>query len=622
MSKRKNNKKANKGNQKVKVQDIKNINKEAEEILNKINEESKVENKVEDNKENKPEVKEENTVEIKEEKKPEVKKEAEEKLNQLNKDLQKNKKSNKNNTEWLINKNEDLKISDKIMKISSSMWNLQLMMLDKKYEFELTHKKNKNNVIKVRLRNEAIDLKIKFKETKDVSYKIKQVVNENGSESEKEYNKDYLELDDNIIPLDVILMPVFDFYFTDKKIRKEYIRYTEGNLKVHKDKITLDLNIRKEGYPIDPKGLSIESLKELMDDDEDNILGGSVEYFRRSIIVEEPKEESKESEPKEEEPKDESKESESKEEDETAGINKFERSFKFQPESKKSILKSVEFSVGNLGNITPIAKIEPVKLRDNTIKSISLGSVERFKMLGLSVGDEVIIKYEINNNKIIPYLDIDDTCEISGEHLIEAPTHCPFCGSELVEDPLLRCNNESCSSRVIGKILNDDEMTASDKIVAIIEDCDPELKDKIMDDKVDNKFEIVREAVIKYPKAYNAIKAILTQDNLNYSELKILQIVKETAPKILNPIETSEDKYNNYLSNNEKAIIKMLDTDTTNVGERSIKFVQMVEEAGVDRKDIRSLLVSNDNWYKFIWDYNPYADQVKYMIEHIDECVL
>ena len=80
--------------------------------------------------------------------------------------------------------------------------------------------------------------------------------------------------------------------------------------------------------------------------------------------------------------------------------------------------------------------------------------------------------------------------------------------------------------------------------------------------------------------------------------------------------------FNNYLSNNEKAIIKMLDTDTTNVGERSIKFVQMVEEAGVDRKDIRSLLVSNDNWYKFIWDYNPYADQVKYMIEHIDECVL
>lgn len=135
--------------------------------------------------------------------------------------------------------------------------------------------------------------------------------------------------------------------------------------------------------------------------------------------------------------------------DESSGINKYERAFKFPPEQKKSILKSVEFSVGNLGNITPIAKIEPVKLRGNTIKSISLGSVERFKSLGLSIGDEVIIKYEI-----IPYLDIDDSCEISGNRLIEAPTHCPFCGEELVEDPLLRCNNENCSSRIIGKILN------------------------------------------------------------------------------------------------------------------------------------------------------------------------
>ena len=433
MSKKKNNKKANKGNQKVnnqklnqKNEEVKvNINdKEAENILNKIaKDEVKEEKKVEAKKENKPEVKEE--------KKVENKKEAEEKLNEVNKSLQKSKKSNKNSTGWLINKNEDLKISDKIMKISSSMWNLQLMMMHKKYEFELKHKRTKKDVIKVRIRNNEIDLKVKFKEEQDITYKTVEIKNENGKETEVKYNKDYLELDDNIIPLDVILMPVFDFYFENKKLKAEYVKYTEGNIKVQNDKITLDLNVRKEGYPIEVKDLSLDSLNELVKEDKDNILGASVEYFRRNIIVEEP------------EP-----------EDETAGINKFERAFKFPPESKKSILKSVEFSVGNLGNITPIAKIEPVKLRDNTIKSISLGSVERFKMLGLSVGDEVIIKYEINNNKIIPYLDIDDTCEISGEHLIEAPTHCPFCGSELVEDPLLRCNNESCSSRVIGKILN------------------------------------------------------------------------------------------------------------------------------------------------------------------------
>ena len=135
--------------------------------------------------------------------------------------------------------------------------------------------------------------------------------------------------------------------------------------------------------------------------------------------------------------------------DEAAGINKYEKAYKFPPEQKKSILKSIEFTVGNLGNITPVAKIEPVKLRGNTIKSISLGSVDRFKSLNLAIGDEVIIKYEI-----IPYLDVDETCDTSGEPVIEAPTECPFCGMRLVEDPLLKCDNPNCRSRIIGKILN------------------------------------------------------------------------------------------------------------------------------------------------------------------------
>lgn len=135
--------------------------------------------------------------------------------------------------------------------------------------------------------------------------------------------------------------------------------------------------------------------------------------------------------------------------DEAAGINKYEKAYKFPPEQKKSILKSVEFTVGNLGNITPVAKIEPVKLRGNTIKSISLGSVDRFKSLNLAIGDEVVIKYEI-----IPYLDVDETCESSGNVLIEPPSECPFCGMKLVEDPLLKCDNPNCRSRIIGKILN------------------------------------------------------------------------------------------------------------------------------------------------------------------------
>ena len=130
-------------------------------------------------------------------------------------------------------------------------------------------------------------------------------------------------------------------------------------------------------------------------------------------------------------------------------INKFEVAFKFPPENKKSILKDIEFSVGALGNITPVAKIEPVKIRGNKISSINLGSIDRFESLDLREGDEVIVKYEI-----IPYLDKDDTCEQGSGKKYITPTHCPYCNKELVEDPLLKCVNDSCESRVVGKILN------------------------------------------------------------------------------------------------------------------------------------------------------------------------
>lgn len=130
-------------------------------------------------------------------------------------------------------------------------------------------------------------------------------------------------------------------------------------------------------------------------------------------------------------------------------INLYEFAYKFKPESVKSTLIDIEFCVGVLGSITPVAKVEPVVMNGNTIQNISLGSIDRFESLHLRKGDEVIIKYEI-----IPYLDIDDTCEHSRNPLIQAPTHCKYCGERLINDPILRCVNNDCPSRVVGKITN------------------------------------------------------------------------------------------------------------------------------------------------------------------------
>ena len=132
-------------------------------------------------------------------------------------------------------------------------------------------------------------------------------------------------------------------------------------------------------------------------------------------------------------------------------INRYEVAYKFPAEAKKSKLLTIEFSTGLGGNITPVAKIEPVVMLGKTIRSVSLGSIDRFRSMGhLTSGSEVIVRYEI-----IPYLEVDDSCKINikGERFY-VPTHCKYCGCRLEEDPLLKCINDECPSRIIGKVVN------------------------------------------------------------------------------------------------------------------------------------------------------------------------
>ena len=132
-------------------------------------------------------------------------------------------------------------------------------------------------------------------------------------------------------------------------------------------------------------------------------------------------------------------------------INRYEVAYKFPAEATKAILIDIEFSYGLGGNITPVAKIEPVVMLGKTISSISMGSVDRFRSMDhLTSGSEIIVRYEI-----IPYMDIDHTCKVNeyGKRFY-VPTHCKHCGCELVEDPLLKCANEECPSRIIGNVVN------------------------------------------------------------------------------------------------------------------------------------------------------------------------
>lgn len=130
--------------------------------------------------------------------------------------------------------------------------------------------------------------------------------------------------------------------------------------------------------------------------------------------------------------------------------NWFEVAYKFTEEYTYSVIQDVEFRMGNLGRLTPVAIIKPVDLKGNTISAISLGSMARFRALQLSKGDKVKVLYDI-----IPYLDIDTHCEISGRNPFGEPRYCPECGSLLHRDgDVVTCQNKDCPWVQKGKILN------------------------------------------------------------------------------------------------------------------------------------------------------------------------
>lgn len=129
--------------------------------------------------------------------------------------------------------------------------------------------------------------------------------------------------------------------------------------------------------------------------------------------------------------------------------NRYEFAYKFPAVRGVTKLKYVDFSIGLLGGITPVAKVEPLKIGGVTVKSIGLGSMPRLRSLELHEGQDVEIRYDV-----IPYLvDIPGT-DKSGKPIV-IPTHCPVCQEELTErNGELSCENDYCDSRNRGRIVN------------------------------------------------------------------------------------------------------------------------------------------------------------------------
>jgi DNA ligase (NAD+) len=131
--------------------------------------------------------------------------------------------------------------------------------------------------------------------------------------------------------------------------------------------------------------------------------------------------------------------------------------FKFKAKQATSKLIAVEYQVGKIGSITPVAKIQPVSLAGVTVSSISLHNEDFIKSKDLRLGDTVLVE---RAGDVIPYIvkPLEDLRDGS-EEVINFPKYCPSNKSEnilLVQEEgeaAWRCNNCTCGAQNLQKII-------------------------------------------------------------------------------------------------------------------------------------------------------------------------
>lgn len=129
--------------------------------------------------------------------------------------------------------------------------------------------------------------------------------------------------------------------------------------------------------------------------------------------------------------------------------------WKFAAELADTVLKDVEFSVGRTGQVTPVAKLEPVRVAGVTVSNASMHNEDELRLLDARIGDTVVIR---RAGDVIPeVVEVVRAKRPKNAKPIAFPTVCPSCGSALVRpegEAAWRCLNLACPAQVEGRLIH------------------------------------------------------------------------------------------------------------------------------------------------------------------------
>ncbi len=124
--------------------------------------------------------------------------------------------------------------------------------------------------------------------------------------------------------------------------------------------------------------------------------------------------------------------------------------FKFDNETRESIIRDIVWQTGSSGRITPVAIVDPVQLVGATITRASLYNIAYIHELQLDIGATVLVA---RANDVIPR--IEELVKGTG-NVIAAPLFCPECnGRTKMDGENLMCTNtKDCRAQIIGRLSN------------------------------------------------------------------------------------------------------------------------------------------------------------------------
>ena len=127
--------------------------------------------------------------------------------------------------------------------------------------------------------------------------------------------------------------------------------------------------------------------------------------------------------------------------------------YKYPPEEKETVLRSIALQVGRTGAVTPTAEFDPIELAGTTVSRATLHNQDFITQLGVNIGDTIVVR---KAGDIIPEV-IGVRNHPKDKPAYVMPTHCPSCGTLLVRDPevaAIRCPNISCPAQILRSLIH------------------------------------------------------------------------------------------------------------------------------------------------------------------------